>query len=916
MSERWETVETTGHCGAAHPREDSRDAEGQPKFHSGFSDTDLGKDSLEFGKNRIFTWVPCPIGEETLHISDAEVVEKYGVPQRLLIQFLRTEIENEQRFLSMPLAIILVIVYSVSLAYHDGATTVRDMEDAITFDIRENANFAFSHHMGHKGIDDAHTIADVHSWLRLGLRPLLFKHSYGWSEDLVKGDEPWASKELPRNHFGAYMQYNKFVGGMVLQQVRAGIESCRQPSVADILGMVCQPAEQVTGILNLHLEPNHFESVSSEPQYDPKLTRWFLIHEDEQSREDRFKQLEISEWINNSTAQVSAHFLSYNAHFDTLTLTSVHFYFARSGHIWKKITHMTYFLELFQTTRVMVSDIFFSLIIVWLLVNEIREASGKIFNGYHRGVGAFETLREYLDIWNVVDWITIGIAIALGIMCVFYGQALLDLKSELMYVTEVQMAQAEWTFEWARGVFTPMLSSLMDAVRGVHAYFTLLRTFACFYPVALVLRLFKAFQAQPRLSIVTKTLMQCSVDVAHFAVVFFAVYTSLAVMGMALFGREIEEFSTFDRAFTACFVVLMGDFDVKSMWAVGRPMATLWFVVFMVGVLLIMLNMLLAIIMDAYSEVKATVQSSDTLCFHVATFWRRSWELYKGERVSLPQVHRQLMSVWTHHNLDVLAQQGLEVEWEANEILFVDTFQRHVSGLQQVQAQRLMEMASRSWRLTNETALTLSEVQHATNHMMVSMNKKMTDHNRDITRKIDSMNRQIMALYNHQQAKTMALSSSSSCSSPLKDKNLDTANGTDVQIPVVHASAPMPSWTATNSAEKTLHFPDSNPMLCDPGQPHEMPSNNLSERLSAMEARFSRLEAGIDRLTAAVGLVLEEKSGSTPERLCGNGRGTLSGDRGTLSPDLGHSVQSPPAVTMSTRGCCGSDLRPGGSSVI
>merc|ERR1719161_3490254 len=115
---------------------------------------------------------------------------------------------------------------------------------------------------------------------------------------------------------------------------------------------------------------------------------------------------------------------------------------------------------------------------------------------------------------------------------------------------------------------------------------------------------------------------------------------------MSLFGREIDEFSTFERAFTTCFVILMGDFDVNSYFEVGRPMATLWFSVFQIMVLLIMLNMLLAIIMDAYSEVKANVQSADTLLFHIFTFWRRWREKRTGERVSLNHIHRQLLSVW------------------------------------------------------------------------------------------------------------------------------------------------------------------------------------------------------------------------------------------------------------------------------
>eukprot|EP00746_Dinoflagellata_sp_MGD_P039561 gnl/MRDRNA2_/MRDRNA2_19543_c0_seq1.p1 gnl/MRDRNA2_/MRDRNA2_19543_c0~~gnl/MRDRNA2_/MRDRNA2_19543_c0_seq1.p1 ORF type:complete len:949 (+),score=147.50 gnl/MRDRNA2_/MRDRNA2_19543_c0_seq1:147-2849(+) len=886
----FQSEHTTGHC---HQQQDKKPA----KLHTCFTGEGFLGDT--FGKNRIATWVPCAVGEETLQISDEDVVRNHGVPQRLLVQYVRTEIKNEEMFLTMPLAIILVIVYSVSLAYHDGATTVRDIEDAITFDLRENANFAFSAPgaMGHKGIDDAHSIADIHSWLRLGLRPLLFKEDYGWSEDFGNEDKDWTSRPIAHKDRTTYLQYNQIIGGLVLEQVRAPIEECKQPDVADSLKMVCYPAEKATGMTNLHLKPNHFEASQAKPQYDPRLKRWLLTQESAASLDHQLKQLEASGWIDNSTAQVSVKFLTYNAHFDTLTATGIHFHFARSGHIWKTITHTSTFLQLFQTKRVIASDICFLLIIAWLLVSEIKEAGRHISMGYILGAKPWEALQEYIDIWNAVDWLAIGIAIALSIICVLYGQSIGILREELLEVGEIATAiNPEWSFEaffqWSRLVYSPILETLMEEFNKVHILYGQLKFIASLYPVVLVLRLFKAFQAQPRLSIVTRTLMHCGTDVAHFTVVFGAVFCCLAIMGMSLFGREIDDFSTFPRALTQCFVILMGDFDVEAMWEVGRPMATLWFAVFMVFVLLIMLNMLLAIIMDAYSEVKANVQSSDTLCFHIATFWRRWRELRTGERVSLHHVYRQLMSVWTHRNLEALETQGLEVHWEHNEIMTVEVFRRHVNGLSEVQALRLMENSVRAWRMTNESALTLSEVLSSTANMIVGMNRTFTMHTDRLSASMEEMNTKMSASWSE-----LPNPDFNATSQDLKSEGTD-----DVR-------------------DKNLKVPQAS-RLCSPSAPNKPPPQDICTRLDSMEARFARLEASVDRLVSIMESTQTRISPRMPngavyldEKL--EDRGNCSSRRANQQSDpAGLRVQEIPidshaSSSMLSRTCCGQDLRQG-----
>merc|ERR1719359_1104221 len=101
----------------------------------------------------------------------------------------------------------------------------------------------------------------------------------------------------------------------------------------------------------------------------------------------------------------------------------------------------------------------------------------------------------------------------------------------------------------------------------------------------IVFRLFKAFSAQPRLALVTKTLTLASIDLMHL-----------------------------------CFLLLMGAIDWEAISTIGRLEAGIWMWCFFIIVVLLMLNMILAIVMDAYAEVKENAGNAETLVEEAVQF--------------------------------------------------------------------------------------------------------------------------------------------------------------------------------------------------------------------------------------------------------------------------------------------------------
>jgi hypothetical protein len=142
------------------------------------------------------------------------------------------------------------------------------------------------------------------------------------------------------------------------------------------------------------------------------------------------------------------------------------------------------------------------------------------------------------------------------------------------------------------------------------------------FTFVMMFRFFKAFRANPRLSIATNTMAQATVDIVHFGVVFLVIFMSFGLIGHISFGHLHSGYRNTYWFMVTCWNTLMGDFDVGAMISIDTLMGPIWFLFFMVLVLLILLNMLLAIVMDTYSDVKGQ-QGSDVL-----TIWDQVFTTY------------------------------------------------------------------------------------------------------------------------------------------------------------------------------------------------------------------------------------------------------------------------------------------------
>ena len=144
------------------------------------------------------------------------------------------------------------------------------------------------------------------------------------------------------------------------------------------------------------------------------------------------------------------------------------------------------------------------------------------------------------------------------------------------------------------------------------------------YSMVLMFRFFVSFGSQARLAVVLKTMKAVMTDLLHFMIVFIPTFMAYAITGSLVFGRRIEAFSTIQGSIGCCFrIVFESDYDWEDMSAEFYWAAAMWAWSFLILVVLLMLNLVLAIILDVYSEVRETSFVGEAIWETVGNFFLR-----------------------------------------------------------------------------------------------------------------------------------------------------------------------------------------------------------------------------------------------------------------------------------------------------
>lgn len=607
------------------------------------------------------------------------------VPEGVYIQYVKNELDSESACLELPLTILLLLSFAGLAVFALSQDKVYSVEEAIVFDIQENANFAFAHAFGHKGIFDVNSIADFWSWLRIGLIPLVVQPTWAYSEGWPFGDPPHSETnytlgmgQSPRWNFPGYakpapitndyLRYHRLVGGIRLRQEVAdvGYDLCRFPKLQDrqVLeawwGKPCAPSDSGELVPLLH-ESENFVGLERTQWLFPQLDTVDELKATALDMEDGCnyatstgsnpttvcrcdwcrEQVPVQPWLDEATRRIEVSFLVYNPTYGLYSYVGVNFFFNRGGAIHKLVHIMSVWADvnlhsLQDRATIYVSALLWVGALAYVFINESKEVVSVVRHSkkrWHRAI-----LDEYMGPWNLIDWISIVIGVVVVSLYASMTACIADGNATFNDVIKMTNDAAEDPPGVNRAEYTKLTVSFFEVAEVMVLAEKSFRRSLCIYPIVVMIRLFKSFAAQPRLALVTATLYRAKIDIFHFFIVFFSVYMCMMVNSVLFFGQDIEDFSTFWRAMHTCFLAMFGDWDWETMREIGDLRGGIWFWLFAVIMVLILLNMLLAIVMDAYTAEKEKVADAISLPMQVQAQWRRWRQSYTGQRIRLNEV--------------------------------------------------------------------------------------------------------------------------------------------------------------------------------------------------------------------------------------------------------------------------------------
>jgi len=431
------------------------------------------------------------------------------------------------------------------------------------------------------------------------------------------------------------------------------------------------------------------------------------------------RELENRRWVNPRTAKIELTYPLHNNQMDVFMAVYINFFISRGGHIHKVIKPICIWMYPYANPASYVVDAIFAALVLKLFVEE----GFQIFLSAKEH-GTRKGLSEYFSSYaNIIDWTSIGYSIVIFVMWAQWCFKCTNLRDIL------QTANAKVPGGWPGGsLYTPGNAEFWETVDSTSRYGQMFQVILAFYPFVIGVRFFSAFSAQPRLGLVTATLVAAGNDLLHFGVVLGVTIVIFCSSAVILFGREVEEFENFGRTYVSVFRGLMGDLDYTPLTEVGRAPALIWFGCFMVFVNMVMVNMLLAIIMDVYGSVKGQISDNTedfpTMFSQTCEIVRRGIQKRQGKRMSLQSILHELEK---REDECYIAQPIIEAPSPTEPVhsgllhhthekpapprepkhLAVSTFMRLVPGLAATQAERLLghAMESKDAELSQEASV-------------------------------------------------------------------------------------------------------------------------------------------------------------------------------------------------------------------
>jgi len=326
---------------------------------------------------------------------------------------------------------------------------------------------------------------------------------------------------------------------------------------------------------------------------------------------NRIEYLKERKWLDaqSSVLQMKALVLnSQMADVPRVILTKVTFFFSRGGGVYSEFKVEGKTLVLFLSFSSYVVDFIF---VVLLLVRSVSVAVQIFKAARARQLRSLANATFAFSFLSVgFSWINFGL---FGIVASMQSDVTKRLQA---FYADPSTAVERDLIETAES----MMSFIAKNFRPCVAFGNIL--FLCQIIISL--------QWQPRLAVVTQTLLASSSDLFHYLIVCLLTVSAFALSGMVIFGRRVIDFADAFGAMGLCFkVAIESEYDWATLSAREWWTSFLWVFLYLMLIVMLIVNMVLAIIMDVYAEVRMHSGDSMTVFEHLQYIYRKFYHRHQ-----------------------------------------------------------------------------------------------------------------------------------------------------------------------------------------------------------------------------------------------------------------------------------------------
>ncbi|CAI7881097.1 unnamed protein product [Closterium sp. NIES-53] len=358
----------------------------------------------------------------------------------------------------------------------------------------------------------------------------------------------------------------------------------------------------------------------------------FDVNLDSEAATRRLQYLVDGNYIDNATRSVQVSFVTFNGEARTLVLTTVRCTVNTGGSMAVTFKSQPAAMAMYDTSvrniARLVLEVVYLVGLLWNVCGEVQEMAD------HAAMSG--SVLSYFGLaWNWVDMLSLSLQAAAVVIWVVLWQrvAAFDVQPRYdIYYTLLEMPRY-WAVPNPPTGFLTASQAFMDlqSIITLRAVYFALQGINLFF---MMVRLLKLMDFQPYLGVITRSLALATPSLLHFFLLSFAVFSCFSMFAYLVFGGALEQFSTVLESMFSCFLLLLNDnssayfFQRLESWDLIAAM--LFFLMFTVLMVFILLNFLIAIIVDAFMSVKDGNVVATSIAADLAHIIKYKWNCWRG----------------------------------------------------------------------------------------------------------------------------------------------------------------------------------------------------------------------------------------------------------------------------------------------